>query len=143
MMCPYSAREEMTSAVRDAIADVQDGIIMASWVEMSRVRPLRLTSSFICRQVTAQSIQADLYTSPNALRGWHLPEPDILVRTSGVSRLSDFLLWQVSSACMLPSDMHADFCRSDERKHGHALYSSLVARDWNRRSAACPARLAS
>lgn len=52
-------------------------------------------------QITAQSIEADLYTSPNALRGWHLPEPDILIRTSGVSRLSDFLLWQVSPVLYL------------------------------------------
>jgi undecaprenyl diphosphate synthase len=49
-----------------------------------------------CSQINAKSVEADLYTSPNALRGWNLPEPDILVRTSGVSRLSDFLLWQVS-----------------------------------------------
>lgn len=54
-----------------------------------------------CSQINAKSIEADLYTSPNALRGWHLPEPDILVRTSGVSRLSDFLLWQVSFASIV------------------------------------------
>jgi len=36
-------------------------------------------------------IDESLYTSERAL-----PPVDILVRTSGVKRLSDFLLWQIS-----------------------------------------------
>ena len=38
--------------------------------------------------ITADSISENLYTSAS-------PPLDILIRTSGVNRLSDFLLWQV------------------------------------------------
>lgn len=41
------------------------------------------------RDVTEAAVAENLYTSAS-------PPLDILLRTSGVSRLSDFLLWQVS-----------------------------------------------
>lgn len=40
------------------------------------------------RAITEDDIAANLYTADS-------PPLDILIRTSGVSRLSDFLLWQV------------------------------------------------
>lgn len=54
--------------------------------------------------MTAKTLEDSLYTSPDALNGWKLPHPDMLVRTSGVSRLSDFLLWQVGAKLLLPGD---------------------------------------
>jgi undecaprenyl diphosphate synthase len=41
--------------------------------------------------VTEQSISDHLYTSG-------LPDPDLLIRTSGEMRLSNFLLWQIAYA---------------------------------------------
>jgi len=40
-------------------------------------------------QITADTLTAHTYT------GTHIPPVDILIRTSGVERLSDFLLWQI------------------------------------------------
>ena len=80
--CPYASREEMTTSIQTAISKCESGVMLP-------------------RQITAQTLDEAMYTSPMHLRGWNLPEPDILVRTSGVCRMSDFLLWQV---CLGASD---------------------------------------
>ncbi|KAK9893782.1 Di-trans-poly-cis-decaprenylcistransferase [Cystobasidium minutum MCA 4210] len=80
--CAYSSRDELTHAVRSAVDKVDHGMLDRS-------------------DINAKTLEESLYTSPNALHGWSLPDPDILVRTSGVSRLSDFLLWQVSEKTSL------------------------------------------
>jgi undecaprenyl diphosphate synthase len=49
---------------------------------------------FVCSDITPETLEARLYTK---LRD--SPKLDILVRTSGVHRLSDFLLWQVKAHC--------------------------------------------
>ena len=47
----------------------------------------RLILPRVSCSITDETISANLYTSAS-------PPLDILIRTSGVSRLSDFLLWQ-------------------------------------------------
>lgn len=47
-----------------------------------------LTHLAVQSDITEDTVNANLYTSAS-------PPLDILIRTSGVSRLSDFLLWQV------------------------------------------------
>jgi undecaprenyl diphosphate synthase len=42
-------------------------------------------------QIDEQSVKAHLYTR-------HLPDPDLVIRTSGEMRLSNFLLWQLAYA---------------------------------------------
>lgn len=49
-------------------------------------------------QVDEAALERELYTYP-------LPDPDLLVRTSGEKRLSNFLLWQLSYAEMIFSDV--------------------------------------
>lgn len=64
----YSARAEMVRAVRLLAEEVSFG---------------RMTAS----QISADSISEYLYTNT-------LPEPDLIIRTGGEQRLSNFLLWQ-------------------------------------------------
>jgi undecaprenyl diphosphate synthase len=66
----YGGRTEITDAVRRLLADVAAG---------------RLDPS----EIDEQSIADRLYT-----RG--LPDPDLLIRTSGELRVSNFLLWQIA-----------------------------------------------
>ncbi|NLE37502.1 MAG: isoprenyl transferase [Pirellulaceae bacterium] len=68
----YGARAEMVDAVRAIAQEVRDG----------RLDP---------NDVAEATISDHLYTAG-------MPEPDLLIRTAGEMRLSNFLLWQISYA---------------------------------------------
>ena len=68
----YGGRAEMLDAVRKIARDVRDGAVDPD-------------------QLTEDSISQYLYT-----RG--MPDPDLLIRTAGEMRISNFLLWQISYA---------------------------------------------
>lgn len=56
--------------------------------------------------ITADRFEAELFTS-----AW--PDPDLLIRTSGEQRLSNFLLWQLAYAEILVTDvLWPDFTRA-------------------------------
>jgi undecaprenyl diphosphate synthase len=75
----YSSRAEITDAVR-AIAEK---------VKAGQLQP---------RDVTEQTISGHLYTAG-------MPDPDLLVRTAGEMRVSNYLLWQISYAELFVSDV--------------------------------------
>jgi undecaprenyl diphosphate synthase len=68
----YGGRAELVDAVRAIAADVRAG----------RLEP---------ESIGEETINARLYTS-------NMPEPDLLIRTAGEMRVSNFLLWQISYA---------------------------------------------
>jgi undecaprenyl diphosphate synthase len=74
----YGSRDEIVDAVRAIARDVQDGKLSPADVDE------RLISNSLC---TAG-----------------LPDPDLLIRTAGERRLSNFLLWQSSYAELYISD---------------------------------------
>ncbi|XP_021938329.1 dehydrodolichyl diphosphate synthase complex subunit DHDDS isoform X2 [Zootermopsis nevadensis] len=75
----YTAREEMAQAVRTAVSGVERDALQLS-------------------DVTQQLLSNCLYTSTS-------PDPELLIRTSGEVRLSDYLLWQVSCSCIYFADV--------------------------------------
>ena len=68
----YGGRAEVTDAVRSIARQVQTG----------RLKP---------EDIDEQTISAHLYTAG-------LPDPDLLIRTAGEMRVSNYLLWQISYA---------------------------------------------
>lgn len=78
---------------------------------------MELTSS---REITPEMIELNLYTVDS-------PPLDILIRTSGVNRLSDFLLWQVRLR-FLPNRLTPPV----ERNDNDPLYRTQLARHWPR-----------
>jgi undecaprenyl diphosphate synthase len=57
--------------------------------------------------ITEAQIQAHLYTA-------NLPDPDLLIRTSGELRVSNFLLWQIAYAEIYVTEtLWPDFDRKD------------------------------
>ena len=68
----YGGRQEIVDAVRDLVTGLgKEG----------------LSPEEMALEIDADSIAANLYTTD-------VPDPDLVIRTSGESRLSGFLLWQ-------------------------------------------------
>ena len=84
----YGGRAEIVDAVRGLLADVQSGTIETD-------------------QIDEALLQQHLYTHP-------LPDPDLLIRTSGETRISNFLLWQLAytELCFTPT-LWPDFRRRE------------------------------
>ena len=74
----YGGRHEIVDATRKIAAEVAAG---------------RLTPE----QITAETIAENLY-APD------IPDPDLMIRTSGEMRISNFLLWQLSYAELYVTD---------------------------------------
>ena len=68
----YGSRSELVDAFRALSAEVKRGELRSE-------------------DITEQDIQRHLYTA-------HMPDPDLLIRTSGEMRISNFLLWQIAYA---------------------------------------------
>jgi len=84
----YSSRAEITRAARRLAEAVQAGTLDPEAIDEER-------------------LAAELYTAP-----W--PDPDLLVRTSGERRISNFLLWQLAYAELYVSPvLWPDFGRRD------------------------------
>ena len=84
----YGGRQEITSAVR----------LIAELAVKGAIKP---------SEINEESIAAHLGTS-------NIPDPDLIIRTSGEHRLSNFLLWQsaYSELVFLPK-LWPDFTRKD------------------------------
>ncbi|XP_052000419.1 dehydrodolichyl diphosphate synthase complex subunit DHDDS-like isoform X1 [Xyrauchen texanus] len=71
----YTSRHEIANAVKEMAWGVEQGLIKSS-------------------DVSEGLLSQCLYSSNS-------PNPDLLIRTSGEVRLSDFLLWQTSYSCLV------------------------------------------
>ncbi|EFJ23785.1 hypothetical protein SELMODRAFT_102749 [Selaginella moellendorffii] len=88
----YTSTQEIVNATREAVKE-------ALGLSSSKVLDSYFLSSFLFTldsQITKESIERHLYTAGS-------PWPDVLIRTSGETRLSNFMLWQ---AC----HSHLAFC---------------------------------
>ena len=84
----YGAREEITAAVR----------AIAKAAVAGEISP---------EEIDAKLISQNLYTKD-------IPDPDLLIRTSGEMRVSNFLLWQISySEIVIVKKMWPDFRQGD------------------------------
>ena len=66
----YGSRDEIVRAMKEMMAEVQAGTLTMEDITEERVTDYLMTA--------------------------HLPEPDLLIRTSGEVRLSNFMLWQLA-----------------------------------------------
>jgi undecaprenyl diphosphate synthase len=99
LMISYGAREEIVRAARLLAERVQRGELDAS-------------------QIDEEQFRAALFTGD-------VPDPDLLIRTSGEYRLSNFLLWQLAyTELHITPVLWPDFSRED-------LYGAV--RDYQRR----------
>lgn len=84
----YSARWEITQAARHIAKDIRDGKLQPEDIDEGRFSQYLETHS--------------------------IPDPELLIRTSGEYRLSNFLLWQMAytELCFIPK-LWPDFTRED------------------------------
>ena len=92
----YGSRAEITSAVRDLAGQVQRGELAPE-------------------DIDDKLISGHLYTRD-------LPDPDLLIRTSGELRLSNFLLWQLAYAELYVTDVAWPDFREDHLDEALAAY---------------------
>ena len=80
----YSSRWEITEAVRQIVTEVHDmeelpENILKNWA----------TGGIRAEDITEETISSHLSTS-------FMPDPDLLIRTGGELRISNYLLWQIA-----------------------------------------------
>lgn len=91
----YSGRWEIVEAAKQIAEDVKNGAI------------------------DLDAIDAELFASKLSTVG--IPDPELLIRTSGEMRISNFLLWQIAySELFITDKLWPDFRRND-------LYEAIVA----------------
>lgn len=84
----YGSRDEILHTVRALVQQVQNGTLLPE-------------------QITEETISSSLYTS-------FLPDPDLIIRSSGEMRLSNFLLWQSAYSELYFTDtLWPDFSEKD------------------------------
>ena len=94
----YGGRTELVDALRGIAEKARDGEIDPA-------------------KISEQTISGHLYTSD-------MPDPDLLIRTSGEMRVSNFLLWQISYAELVVTDRlwpdfgEPEFCAAMEEFAG-------------------------
>lgn len=88
MALSYSARDELVDCVKSIASQVEQG-------------------SLLVDDISKETISNNLYNS-------ELPDVDLLIRTSGEQRISNFMLWQISYAELYFTDkLWPDFNEKD------------------------------
>lgn len=91
----YSSRWEITEAVKSIATDVKAGILSVDEIDESQVSS-RLKTNF-------------------------MPDPDLLIRTGGEVRISNFLMWQLSYSELYFTETHWPAFREE------ALYEAIYS----------------
>jgi len=96
---PEAVREELESAIEKTKVNTKLDLILAlsygSRVEITEA------AKAIAREAKSGQLEADKIneeTISQHLYTRDLPDPDLLIRTSGEMRISNFMLWQISYA---------------------------------------------
>ena len=96
----YSGRQEISEAVRSLVQDGLDG----------KIRPEE-----ICPELIGQYLLTK-----------DMPDPELLIRTSGEMRISNFLLWQIAYTELYMTDLlWPDF----RREHLHQAITTFQKRE--------------
>lgn len=107
----YSSRWEITEAVKRIAADVKEGKIAID-------------------DIAPATVSANLSTAG-------IPDPDLLIRTGGDFRVSNFLLWQIAyseiyvTSTFWPDFSKEDFCRAVLQFQGRERRFGLTSEQLN------------
>jgi undecaprenyl diphosphate synthase len=93
--------EKSKKALRNAKAETKDntGLCLILALNYSAKWDIMQAVKSIAQKVENQSLHADSITESDfesALSTKNIPDPELLIRTSGESRISNFLLWEIA-----------------------------------------------
>ena len=98
----YGGRDEIVSAVKNIARDVVEGKIKIE-------------------EITEDTVSNNLYTA-------NQPDPDLLIRTSGEERISNFLTWQISYSEFVFTDKYWPAFSNQDLLETIAIYQKRTRR---------------
>ena len=112
----YSSRWEITEAVRQIVAEVHD----MEELPKNILKNLK-TGGIRAEDITEETISQHLCTN-------FMPDPDLLIRTGGELRISNYLLWQIAYSELYFSDTYWPDFNEGELHSAIASYQSRQRR---------------
>ena len=112
----YSSRWEITEAVRQIVAEVHD----MEELPKNILKNLK-TGGIRAEDITEETISQHLCTN-------FMPDPDLLIRTGGELRISNYLLWQIAYSELYFSDTYWPDFNEEELRRAIASYQSRQRR---------------
>ena len=110
---PRQVRDELLAAMDDT--SVNTGLAVNLAINYGgRAEIVDAVNELLRRARSGEQVVADEETLASYLYTSHVPDPDLLIRTSGEMRISNFLLWQIAYAELYVTDtLWPDFTRAD------------------------------
>ncbi|MCX6290395.1 MAG: isoprenyl transferase [Bacteroidetes bacterium] len=119
---PGKCHQELQEAIRDTSANTRMSLVLAlsyssKWELMNAMK--QIATKIEKHEMEASSVNEQTIAEHLCTKG--IPDPELLIRTSGEYRISNFLLWQIAYAELYFTDkLWPDFRRED-------LYEAIVS----------------
>ena len=114
---PKKCQEELKESIEKTKNNNRTTLILALSYS-SRWEILNAIKQIVKEDITADQINEDLFSQYLTTKG--VPNPELIIRTSGEQRISNFLLWQIAYSELYFTDvLWPDFRRED-------LFESIV-----------------
>ena len=122
MRLPEDVRNTLSECIRQTSANKGTTLVLAlsyssRWEIIQAAK--RITNEALNGNITTEDIDEDMLSS--YLTTHNLPDPDLLIRTGGEKRISNFLLWQLSYAELYFTDIYWPDFRENE------LYEAILS----------------
>ena len=94
---PDSCRDELKKAMKLTSHNSETTLVLAlnyssRWEIVNAVK--RIATSVKDEKIAVEDIDADFFSNSLTTKG--IPDPELVIRTSGEQRISNFLLWQIA-----------------------------------------------
>jgi len=110
---PMQVQDELRGAMADTAANTGLAVNLAINYG-GRAEIVDAVNELLTRARAGEHIVADEQTLAKHMYTSHVPDPDLLIRTSGEMRISNFLLWQIAYAELYVTEtLWPDFTRAD------------------------------
>ena len=99
---PSSCKKELLKTIEETAQNTRMSLVLAlnysaKWEILNAVK--QIAKQVEQKEISIDSIDANVFS--NNLTTKNIPDPDLLIRTSGEERISNFLLWQLAYSELL------------------------------------------